>query len=1255
MADYDPSDPPDYNSMQQQMGLFPPLFQPPPIPFPGQVSAAMAQGGVNGAFMTNGSVGTSFGAGMFPGQQRQGFTNQGPMFQGPTGVMMPMNPAMYGGYPGVNPYANYNGQGLFNPISAAPPPVYGGQMGQTFFQPPPASAQFNTAYGANFARQQLTDDTMYTGGLAYAGVGARLGTNALGAMGGAMLGRRLGGGPGAVLGALAGFMGFEGAGIGEGGQNAFMNNIAAPLIQQRGMAAGIQEMSRGFISSGAGLNETGAGFTRNAAANVSRSLRDMASSASFQRETGERFNQQDLLKIFQGSAQNDLMGGAQSAAQVTTRVREVAKSLNLFMSMAQEPDVQRAIQTMGQLRSSGLNLSETNQAVTQGRAFARMAGQSFGDMMNGAGAIGAQTFQAMGLTQGLGMQTGMMNYALARGSQNIGALGPQLLNLVGGAQGLSNLNNVFGASMLQMPMLAPSVMSSAGGINSSALQSLLSGGSDPFRQTTQATSALQAMTGRQGVGGLGMAIAMQPLVQDTIGRAMQAQGPFGQRNFEDRNVMGLMRQMGLSGSGGFATAAQAMGMERSQAVARMQELSSPLYYDQQRAQIEATRQEARQEEFDRRDALAPNIFGTLARGVGFDPSAILRGVGRDVRGALGFDSRSRYSPDTAVDARQDREYVRSADFGRQLREDTAAARSRAPTETTMNDLYRISEGRGSSGVGAALGAVFGNVGVDIKGFVSGGDLFTGSTFGSEAAQRAEMANLAAGSHGLGLITSASNSEVTRGMRAMDSAFGAEDALRIRQGMESRTLTNLGRGANDNMLLGPRGNAVINGVFRSASTLGAANLSGGGGLIASGVDIGNIFQSRQITGSDLRTAFVNSGVAAGRSAEEMGAFYDRDSSAAIQAGTVGMQRYMTDEQRQEMFDQARRSQGLGEGRGAQGDIQRERVAQTRRGLFGVDSAEFQDEYLRARGNIRGVSREGPQLEKERDYVMRSAMLSAAARKATPEEHERLKRQIGNLDQAAQAAGILTTENTVSLQNQITGEANRASEGSRLDMSRAFAGTQVGVSGQDLLSGAAGVNEVFRGDRATRRVSGGFAALARGSGPLADALRRAGANDASNYDESRVMAAFQGLDEEAIAQLTPDQQRAVRNLSSSSERVRQQATGTLREFGYDRGARSDTLHRRYAERGIVRNTLGRIFSLHTNNQTYEEEYVADRMGRTTDADRRADEAEASTSSVASMFSGLGGGGEMVEAARDLKRVAEIFEGVVQSGALDRVVGD
>ena len=71
--------------------------------------------------------------------------------------------------------------------------------------------------------------------------------------------------------------------------------------------------------------------------------------------------------------------------------------------------------------------------------------------------------------------------------------------------------------------------------------------------------------------------------------------------------------------------------------------------------------------------------------------------------------------------------------------------------------------------------------------------------------------------------------------------------------------------------------------------------------------------------------------------------------------------------------------------------------------------------------------------------------------------------------------------------------------------------------------------------------------------------------------------------------------------------------------------------------------------------EDDYVGENMGRTTDADRRADEAEASTSGVASTFSGLGGGSEMVEAARDLKRVAELFEGVVQSGALERVVGD
>jgi hypothetical protein len=107
------------------------------------------------------------------------------------------------------------------------------------------------------------------------------------------------------------------------------------------------------------------------------------------------------------------------------------------------------------------------------------------------------------------------------------------------------------------------------------------------------TWVLTGMAERHGVGGLGMAVAMQPMLQDSLGRILQAQGPFAQRNMEDRQVMGLSRQLGMSGSQGFLTAAQALGMDRTQAVARATEMGSGAYWSTQRAQLATDQREAR--------------------------------------------------------------------------------------------------------------------------------------------------------------------------------------------------------------------------------------------------------------------------------------------------------------------------------------------------------------------------------------------------------------------------------------------------------------------------------------------------------------------------------------------------------------------------------------------------------------------------------------------------------------------------------------
>lgn len=570
--------------MQAQAGLFPQQAMA------GTMASNFALGGQGG-----------FGANMFPAQQWQTFTNQSPMMQGPTGVMMPMMPgaafnpySMAGSGAAMSAVAN-----LYAPAIPPPPPAYAGAQGRTastfppMYGPPPAPPMFDTAFAAGRAQIDATDMRYDQNRIAGYGVAARIGGNLATAGVGALAGGMIAGPAGAIAGAIGGFIGGELAGVGQAAQNAFMNTIAAPAVNMMGYGRGIHHMSRGFAMGGDYGDVLGAGMNHQASVHSARMLEDMGNSSSFRRETGNMFNASDVMKVTQMGADQGLMSGVQSPDQLIRRSREVLKSAKAIMEFANEPDMQRIVEVMGQMQASGLNLHETVQAVSHGRSAARMAGMSFEQMAATGGATGSQTFQSMGLSQGLGFQVGMGNLGQARLGQHQGVLGQGMLSLMGGASGYAGLNNMYSASALQMPMMVPGLMSASGGLNASSIQGLVRGGVDHFDLTRRGSENLSNMTGRMGASGLGMAVMMQPYLQDVVGRMQESQGQFSRRNTEDQTILNTMRSFGQRNDSGFATTAQALGMGQTQALARMQELTSPDYFQGQREQIDATRRERR--------------------------------------------------------------------------------------------------------------------------------------------------------------------------------------------------------------------------------------------------------------------------------------------------------------------------------------------------------------------------------------------------------------------------------------------------------------------------------------------------------------------------------------------------------------------------------------------------------------------------------------------------------------------------------------
>ena len=1193
------------------------------------------------SFMSAGSIGTSFGAGAFGAQQLQTFTNQSPMLQGPTGIMMPMsagasfNPyagsgyggSGYGGYP-RGPYPS--APGMFNPMAPPPAPMYGGQYSQTAFTPPPPSAQFNTPYMAGLERNQMASDSGYARAFSAGGMGARIATDFTGGMAGAMLGGRMGGTAGAVLGGFAGFLGSEMSGMGQFGQNGFMNQIASPFINQRAMAGGIEEMSRGFVNSGGAMHRSGMGFSHNAAEIAASGIRNMAGSSQFQKETGDRFNAQDLMKIAQESSRNDMMTGVQSPTQMTSRVREIAKSLSSFMELAQEPDIQRAIQTMGQLRSSGLNLAETQHAVSQGRSFARMAGTSFSDLASQAGAYGSQTFQSMGLSQGLGMQTGMMNYAQARAGQNAGTFNPQMMNLVGGAQGLANMNNMFSAGMLQMPMLAPSIMSSAGGINAGSLQNLLSGGANAFGQTSNAVGALQGITGRQGVAGLGAAIAMQPLIQDTIGRSLQAQGPFAQRNFEDRNILSTMRSMGQSGSQGFMTMAQTMGLSGTAARARAEEMASPGYFDTQRQQIEITRADERTSEIERREEMQPGVMATLGRSVGVDVGHIGRGISRDVAGALGVDSRSHYRPENDRERRRYRRALSDSSFSEFQQSVGDEASTRGPREAGVfegiRDRYRVSKGEG-----------FGN----LAGLVN-----MGMSSYSDAELAPIMENQREGGRLAGLMVSSSSAERQRGGAAMTSAFGGEAALRIEQGMAADVNNRL----NESNGMGASYRNAANMTGAGASLLGGFafptfGLAAGATEMA-GAD-GEMFTSRQIGASDYQQSFMRNAARQHVSQEDAAEMWRTNSSGIMHSMTAEQRLRASPEEEARLNAMSESSEGLGQGRGAYGQVLQEREDRARVSMFGSESAELQNEFQRQMGDVEGLSPEGSEANtRERRYVMTAAMLSRQARLGPESERAAAKSQLSEVQAAFERSDPGKRDR---LADRVQGATHRLDSGTGADMAAAFTQAHAGETGEQMVSATGTFEDTSTNSRNARRIQEGYAQLSTGSGPLAEALHRAGAEDSTTNNQAAISSALGGLSTSELRDIertNPDMARAIKH----QQQGRRGAAGELNQAVAGYAARSEHLGEEYRSQGLGTRIMASLTS------GGEAGYIAQNRGRSTEADRMAEEriAQTGTAEAEATAAGIGGAGDpMLQAASELRRAAELLSGAADRGAFDRAL--
>jgi hypothetical protein len=1177
-----PDDRDNFNSMQMQAGLLPPFAAAaPPMTTPGMVSAMLSSGGPAALF---GGMGMGMGMGM-------------------GGMGFPMSP-MGASY---NPYASGGGGNFAGSLyggGGGGSPFGGGGMhgGPGHFQSP---------YAHGIAQHQEEQRRMFAGTIGVASGAARFGTDLLGGAMGAYYGGRAGGGVGAAIGGIAGFMGTELSGLGRMGQSAFTNSVLGPAVNTNGYARGIEQMSQGFVAGGAFGSASGSGFSPFASAQAALGMEGLSRSSQFQAQTSHRFNTADVMRLGQMGASEGLMGGVQSPTEMRERVRELAKTLSSFMELAQEPDLQRAIQTMGQLRTSGLNLGETRQAVANGRTFARMAGTTFSQLSEMGGSMGSMTYQGMGLTQGLGFQAGMANFGMAQSSANAGVLGPQMMNLLGGAQGYAQQQNAYGASYLQQPMVAAGLMSGHGGMSTGGMQRFLGGGSDMFSLTSQATSSFGDMSRRYGTAGLGMGVAMQPMMQDAVGRMMAAQGPFATRQGEDHDVIGLARRMGMSGSGGYVTAGMAMGMSNNQALARARELGSGVYWNRQRDQIEVNRRERRGEELRDHESERPGLmdelsqastgFASVRRGLG----DFTRGISRAYQGMVGGGPEVGYRAQTDYEHRQMSRTARSGsfrDFMRSQSGDEGAGGLMDRFGTARN----LAEARGSTGIGSFFAGL-------------------GGMSEDHESQRAAMQDYRRGGQAAQSLANASTRDVMQARRGLGATFGADAA---------------GVDAQHNF------SGALRGLFGSGNGLGGMAVNAGVrglGLLGSrgAVDTGNVVQDPAVQFSQMRGAFADSMVRArGGNRAEYEQMFERDPNRIMQQVSPLAEMGMNSGERQRLRNTIQTGQNMHEG----GGTFMSRGLAHERGGYGRIFGDGSDNHLsRAYDNLSRRSRGVGTGERERESrnIMTAFGMTMAATQdpnATPEERAQQDAARQQLHREMQRRGYTQDQISTLVQRSTREFRNVGGDEDTRLLGRRFMRTHAGHTGRQIIDAVSqGERERAEGSLA-RNVAGGAEALGRGGGALGHIF---GGMNAQRFDQNEFEGAIDRASESDLSQLSRGS-RGQRNIASLIRRVQQgdgRARGALTEAIGAMGQTAANAQSEYARSSVLSRFMTRGQSVFDTERDFINRATAG--GTRADEDATRQQLDTTAAQGEARGQGLGGAGDqLLAASRNLNRAAELF---------------
>ena len=582
----------NFNGMQANVGLIPGSAPAPTVLTPAQAAAQASQQASMQLQQAQAQLAVAHGGGasFSFGQQ---FQQQMQQIQQHQSLSIQQAAVMAGMMPGASTYAPGSipspismtppSTGVFRPPTpmgamAPIPPMQPMPMIQTPLTPQLPQPMFRPVWEQGIAQREMMDDRRFSmsaqiPGAVGHGVGLGIGAAAGAAIGGRFggIGRFVGGAIGAGAAQMSGFAGTMG-GMGEA--------LGRPRVEQHLMGTSIQSMSKDWVTGGPQLHEMGQGLSRSASMDLAGRVQSMAGSESFRRETGGQFNRHDLMNIMGQAGGSGLMDQSQDVEKIQDNLRKVSRTVRKFMQLTNDPDVTSVIREMSQMHALGMSVEDIDMAAGSMRSYARAAGMTTKQSMRTHGAMGAQTYQAAGLSPSAGMMYGMQAGAVARQNVSSGVYSPRQMGMLGGVQGIAQRDMQTNAAMMSMPMMGAAMGSyGAGGwsVDYDNLASMATGQGGASGLVSGAVRNMGAAVQRGGVG----ALAMFPLQQRQMqAEAAEAMSPYQQNAMRFQSAAATGRSLGLTGAGGFAAGAQAMfGAQAAEQM--MIQASSPQYWKDQ--------------------------------------------------------------------------------------------------------------------------------------------------------------------------------------------------------------------------------------------------------------------------------------------------------------------------------------------------------------------------------------------------------------------------------------------------------------------------------------------------------------------------------------------------------------------------------------------------------------------------------------------------------------------------------------------------